>query len=220
MASGRKRGFTLIELLVVIAIIAILAAILFPIFTRAKENARLSQCLNNLKQLGSATLLYTDDYSNRYPFAGPNSMYPHSPGPANGSPSIFVAIKKYSSNSEKIKWCPAMAAWKPSERQSRGSSYWYYCPHNNPWCGGVPGTALCGYSTADVRVPAQKPMITEVWDLHANYLRGNSNETVFMLPQLYCDGHVKAFSCPDYKDRVKRQYGPNRDGSQNTTFPF
>ena len=63
----RRRGFTLIELLVVIAIIAILAAILFPVFTAAKENARATRCLNNLKQLGTATLMYADDYSGKFP---------------------------------------------------------------------------------------------------------------------------------------------------------
>jgi prepilin-type N-terminal cleavage/methylation domain-containing protein/prepilin-type processing-associated H-X9-DG protein len=57
-----RRGFTLIELLVVIAIIAILAAILFPVFARAREQARKTACLSNLKQIGSGILLYVQDY--------------------------------------------------------------------------------------------------------------------------------------------------------------
>jgi len=57
-----KRGFTLIELLVVIAIIAILAAILFPVFARAREKARQSSCLSNTKQLGLAFMMYAQDY--------------------------------------------------------------------------------------------------------------------------------------------------------------
>ena len=62
-----KRGFTLIELLVVIAIIAILAAILFPAFARARENARRASCQSNLKQIGLGIMQYTQDYDERLP---------------------------------------------------------------------------------------------------------------------------------------------------------
>src|SRR4029078_10876767 len=61
------RAFTLIELLVVIAIIALLAAILFPVFARARENARRSSCQSNLKQLGLVFAHYLQDYDERYP---------------------------------------------------------------------------------------------------------------------------------------------------------
>ncbi len=63
-----KRGFTLIELLVVIAIIAILAAILFPVFARAREKARQSSCLSNVKQISLGILMYAQDYDERLPF--------------------------------------------------------------------------------------------------------------------------------------------------------
>jgi len=66
-AKLRKGGFTLIELLVVIAIIAILAAILFPVFARARENARRASCQSNLKQLGLGLAQYTQDYDERLP---------------------------------------------------------------------------------------------------------------------------------------------------------
>jgi len=62
-----KRGFTLIELLVVIAIIAILAAILFPVFAKAREKARQTSCLSNVKQIALATLQYTQDYDEMVP---------------------------------------------------------------------------------------------------------------------------------------------------------
>lgn len=63
----RQKGFTLIELLVVIAIIAILASILFPVFAQARESARLTQCLSNMKQIGQAMLMYADDYDETLP---------------------------------------------------------------------------------------------------------------------------------------------------------
>jgi prepilin-type N-terminal cleavage/methylation domain-containing protein/prepilin-type processing-associated H-X9-DG protein len=64
---NQKKGFTLIELLVVIAIIAILAAILFPVFAKAREKARQSSCASNLKQIGLAVNSYKQDYDETYP---------------------------------------------------------------------------------------------------------------------------------------------------------
>ena len=63
----QRRGFTLIELLVVIAIIAILAAILFPVFAQAREKARQTTCTSNLKQIGTAFMMYVQDYDETYP---------------------------------------------------------------------------------------------------------------------------------------------------------
>ena len=62
MQQNQQKGFTLIELLVTIAIISILAAILFPVFARARENARRASCMSNLKQIGLASQMYTQDY--------------------------------------------------------------------------------------------------------------------------------------------------------------
>src|SRR2546427_6300511 len=62
----RHRGFTLIELLVVIAIIAILAAILFPVFAQARDKARQASCLSNAKQLGIAVTMYVQDYDETF----------------------------------------------------------------------------------------------------------------------------------------------------------
>jgi prepilin-type N-terminal cleavage/methylation domain-containing protein/prepilin-type processing-associated H-X9-DG protein len=84
-----RRGFTLIELLVVIAIIAILAAILFPVFARAREKARQSSCLSNVKQLNMGVVMYVQDYDERFPlgfvnrssfsdrYCWPGAIYPY-----------------------------------------------------------------------------------------------------------------------------------------------
>jgi prepilin-type N-terminal cleavage/methylation domain-containing protein/prepilin-type processing-associated H-X9-DG protein len=75
----RRQGFTLIELLVVIAIIAILAAILFPVFAQAREKARQSSCLSNCRQIGTALTMYRQDWDGKGPFSG----WPYSKGRFN-----------------------------------------------------------------------------------------------------------------------------------------
>ena len=89
-----KKGFTLIELLVVIAIIAILAAILFPVFAQAREKARQTSCLSNMKQLGTAIALYNDDYDETYP----NS-------PEGGYHEAKVDPNVYGTDISPFTWC-------------------------------------------------------------------------------------------------------------------
>jgi prepilin-type N-terminal cleavage/methylation domain-containing protein/prepilin-type processing-associated H-X9-DG protein len=71
----RSHGFTLIELLVVIAIIAILAALLFPVFARARDQARMTKCKSNLRQIGTAIKLYSNDWSGESPPYGNGNDY-------------------------------------------------------------------------------------------------------------------------------------------------
>src|SRR5688572_6764549 len=80
-SAGFHRGFTLIELLVVIAIIAILAAILFPVFAQAREKARQTACLSNLKQIGTGSMMYIQDYDERF--------HPHNYTTNGGNTQIF-----------------------------------------------------------------------------------------------------------------------------------
>ncbi len=94
----QRRGFTLIELLVVIAIIAILAAILFPVFARAREKARQTTCLSNVKQLCLGMLMYAQDYDERLPF------YPY-----GDDPWLYtwpITIQAYVKN-EQVLNCPS-----------------------------------------------------------------------------------------------------------------
>jgi prepilin-type N-terminal cleavage/methylation domain-containing protein len=97
-----RRAFTLIELLVVIAIIAILAAILFPVFAKARERAKSTTCLNNLKQIGTAFRMYANDHDDAYPPGNGDIPNWQVPAPANtDTPSPY----KNTSNSSLVPAC-------------------------------------------------------------------------------------------------------------------
>ena len=94
--QSRHNGFTLIELLVVIAIIAILAAILFPVFARARENARRASCMSNLKQIGLGIMQYTQDYDEHMPSGFlSGAYYPYPNGTKYYTDSWRAAIYPY-----------------------------------------------------------------------------------------------------------------------------
>ena len=105
MLTSARKGFTLIELLVVIAIIAILAAILFPVFAQAREKARAIACLSNTRQMGLAFVQYTQDYDEYAPTVFKGTL----PGGLDGvdgyTPNWYVVIQPYL-NSWQVMLCP------------------------------------------------------------------------------------------------------------------
>lgn len=106
-----RSGFTLIELLVVIAIIAILAAILFPVFAKAKENAQLSVCISNMRQIGTAITLYAESNNGNLPQAG--NIWFINDLEVGGGPkwNYFEALSKYA-KSTGVFACPGKAVDK------------------------------------------------------------------------------------------------------------
>jgi prepilin-type N-terminal cleavage/methylation domain-containing protein/prepilin-type processing-associated H-X9-DG protein len=100
--ARNSRGFTLIELLVVIAIIAILAAILFPVFARAREKARQTSCLNNVKQTSLGIMMYAQDYDEMLPI----TMEVDAHGASEVLHMWFSSLDPYIKNAQ-VRWCPS-----------------------------------------------------------------------------------------------------------------
>jgi prepilin-type N-terminal cleavage/methylation domain-containing protein/prepilin-type processing-associated H-X9-DG protein len=205
MRTLRRNGFTLIELLVVIAIIAILAAILFPVFARAREAARTTYCRSNLKQIGNAVMMYAQDYDETMPLWGQN------PNPFNAGSYIYWLLDPY------IKGLQATSAEKknvwvcPSRRGTSGNNSYGY----NYLRLGYVTTATTGYlgvynrpaPLASLMAPADTVCFVDGTDVvrppygvqvngnpdtvggwhYGGPLQDNDGQTNV----LWCDGHVK-----------------------------
>jgi prepilin-type N-terminal cleavage/methylation domain-containing protein len=147
----KPTGFTLIELLVVIAIISILASMLFPAFSRARESARKTVCISNLKQIGLGIMQYTQDYDEKFPVGYP---FWFTPTPANNELLVYV-IDPYI-KSVQVWDCPS---WKG--RYAAGAGYignygFVTAPANNVI--GVPN-ALPASGLAALNQPAEYPLL-------------------------------------------------------------
>jgi prepilin-type N-terminal cleavage/methylation domain-containing protein/prepilin-type processing-associated H-X9-DG protein len=175
-----RNGFTLIELLVVIAIIAILAAILFPVFAQAREKARQTACLSNMKQIGTGLMMYIQDSDEVYPIAIPNNI-----PPINGGTSTNMPIENqwgpYIKNDD-VWHCPSDAAdvrtdaslafWDGSKRANpKGRSYGYVGSIHTEQGGNydsntgasryLSSTSRETYSAADFQAPADTLVLGE-----------------------------------------------------------
>ncbi len=147
-------GFTLIELLVVIAIIAILAAILFPVFAQAREKARQTSCLSNLKQMGTALMMYVQDYDEMLPMGWTSTN-----NRARDWTTDLLPYIKMGSEADAKLVNEALAASRPDLFSARVPVY--QCPSKGPsrdtrglrrgygynwWLGTVPSTSLAAIS--------------------------------------------------------------------------
>lgn len=197
-SQGRApRAFTLIELLVVIAIVAILAALLFPVFTRAKMAVQRSACLSNLRQLAGAAHLYANQWNDRYPLAKVGYWpWGHFKPETNRPPMGPRALEPYLKSIDAL-FCPSQIRYKPHTDWGPGTEY--YCgyaywanyfgygldrQHVAVRAGEYPGSLIF----ADIIVTKPKPANGLGLPSPLNNHMPNDNQGGHLL---YNDGHVK-----------------------------
>lgn len=204
MQRGRS-GFTLIELLVVIAIIAILAAILFPVFAQAREKARTTTCISNLRQIGLANNMYLQDYDEHFPFAGRD-------WPAAAFIDVWNGLGPYIKNTEmficrsdpspawNIRWVRRNAKQLEKDLLFPSSYYYYYAFYHNFTGNQNPGKAQSMPLSA-VAYPSQKAIFV----CFAGDIEGRAHNPNAMA-LCYVDGHAKL--TPISQLNETRPYGP------------
>jgi prepilin-type N-terminal cleavage/methylation domain-containing protein len=213
----RRKGFTLIELLVVVAIIVILAGILYPVFAATRRAAYNSVCLSNLKQIGLAVQMYTQDYDESFPTACSQDdritgrAQPLWPTP---TPYLWEVVAPYVKNAG-VWRCPADRGYKvpalalnfePSTYAKTGSSYQYntnlawastgFLGRRGSW---LPLTVGAIQTPAETMVAAE-PEGTGYW--HNSILApvlmqrnaGNDTTNTYRFNQVSVDGHVQSFT--------------------------
>jgi prepilin-type N-terminal cleavage/methylation domain-containing protein/prepilin-type processing-associated H-X9-DG protein len=182
----RSQGFTLIELLVVIAIIAILAAILFPVFAKAREKARTSSCSSNLKQIGVAIMQYTQDYDEKLPF--------RKPAGATENLSWRVLVQPYVKSTQ-VFVCPSNR--RNNDTAMDGMRRSYACNGHGSF--NTPMKEANGSALAAIDAPASLILVCESTREYSEMPLdwGGSGDMLFaghasMTNVAFADGHVKA----------------------------
>lgn len=161
MSTQRLRAphaFTLIELLVVIAIIAILAAILFPVFAQAREKARQSACTNNLRQIGTGMMMYSQDYDETYPL----TQYDSTDTTYARSNSWRTQIHPYIKNTD-VFTCPSNPDVDLNDPTNDRDAPTRFLISYNANRFGVINNTTQPVAVADLVAPADVIAITEVW---------------------------------------------------------